>query len=267
MNHETVARIRHSRGESFPDLVALRSGRIEAFPDGVAFPSQEAEVEELLSYACDAGATLVPRGGGTSVVGGVNPLPGERPVLVVDLQRMDRLKDFDEESRLATFGAGVRGPWIEAQLRGRGYTLGHFPQSFEYSTLGGWIATRSAGQQSLLYGRIEDTFRGGRMITPQGTMDLPTFPASAVGPDLRQVVLGSEGRLGLVTSATVRVQPLPERERFWSIMFPNWEEGIAAIRNMAQSPFSLSMLRLSDPEETRSQLHLTLNPYIRRLLD
>ena len=264
---ETVTRIRQSRGESFPDLVALRSGRIGTFPDGVASPGHEAEVEQLLSYTHDTGARVIPRGGGTSVVGGVNPLPDERPVLMVNLGRMGRLQDLDEESWLATFGAGVRGPWIEAQLRGRGYTLGHFPQSFEYSTLGGWISTRSSGQQSLLYGRIEDTFRGGRVITPRGTMDLPAFPASAAGPDLRQIVLGSEGRLGLITSATVRIQPIPERERFWGIMFPGWEEGLAAIRNIAQSTLPLSMLRLSDPEETRSQLHLTLNPYVRRLLD
>ncbi|MGB3633737.1 MAG: FAD-binding oxidoreductase [Rubrobacteraceae bacterium] len=264
---ETETRIRHSRGESFPDLVALRSGRIEAFPDGISFPGRESEVEGLLSYARTVGARIIPRGGGTSVVGGVNPIPGEQPILVVDMGQMGRLQDMDEESRLATFGTGVRGPWIEAQLRGQGYTLGHFPQSFEYSTLGGWISTRSAGQQSLLYGRIEDTFKGGRMITPQGTMELPAFPASAAGPDLRQFVLGSEGRLGLITSATVRIQLLPERERFWGIMFPSWEEGIAAIREIAQSTLPMSMLRLSDPEETNSQLHLTLNPYVRRLLD
>lgn len=267
VNPGTETRIRNCRGESFPDLLALRSGRIEAFPDGVAYPRNDAEVEELLSYARETQASIVPRGGGTSVVGGVNPPAGERPVLVVNLKQMGRLQDLDEESRLATFGAGVRGPWIEAQLRARGYTLGHFPQSFEYSTLGGWISTRSSGQQSLLYGRIEDTFRGGRIITPQGAMGLPAFPASAAGPDLRQVVLGSEGRLGLITSATVRIQPLSERERFWGIMFPNWEEGIDAIRKMAQTTLPLSMLRLSDAEETRSQLHLTMRPYVRRLLD
>lgn len=264
---KTETRIRHCRGESFPDLVALRSGRIEAFPDGVASPVREAEVEELISFARDTGTEIIPRGGGTSVVGGVNPLPGERPALVVSLGRMVRLQDLDEESQLATFGAGVRGPWVEAQLRGRGYTLGHFPQSFEYSTLGGWVATRSSGQQSLRYGRIEDTFQGGRIVTPQGPLDLPTFPASAAGPDLRQVILGSEGRLGLLTSATVRIRPLPERERFWGVMFPSWGEGIEAVQTISQSSLSLSMLRLSDPEETNSQLHLTLNPYVRRLLD
>ncbi|CAN5795074.1 FAD-binding oxidoreductase [soil metagenome] len=264
---EADARIRQSRGESFPDLIALRSGRLETVPDGVALPGNETEVDELLAYARDVGASIIPRGGGTSVVGGVNPIANDRPVLVVNMERMGRLQDLDEESRLASFGAGVRGPWIEAQLRGRGYMLGHFPQSFEYSTLGGWISTRSAGQQSLRYGRIEDMFAGGSLITPHGPMHLPPFPASAAGPDLRQIVLGSEGRLGLITSATVRIHPTPERERFWGIMFPTWEEGIAAIRHMSQSSLGLSMLRLSDSEETRSQLHLTLNPYVRRLFD
>ncbi len=267
VSKKVETRIRHSKGGSFPDLVALRSGRIAAFPDGVAFPEREEEVSELLAYARRTGASLIPWGGGTSVVGGVTPLSGERPVLTVSLERMGLLEDLDEESRLATFGAGVRGPWIEAQLRAWGYTLGHFPQSFEYSTLGGWISTRSSGQQSLLYGRIEDTFQGGRLLTPRGSLTLPPFPASAAGPDLRQVVLGSEGRLGVITSATVRVQPVPEQERFWGVILPTWEEGIEAVRGMAQDRLPLSMIRLSDPEETRSQLHLTLNPYVRRPLE
>lgn len=267
VSKKATTRIRHSRGESFPDLVALRSGGIEAFPDGVAFPGREEEVTELLNYAHRSGACLIPWGGGTSVVGGVNSLPGERPVLTVSLERMGRLEDLDEESRLATFGAGVRGPWVEAQLRARSYTLGHFPQSFEYSTLGGWISTRSSGQQSLLYGRIEDTFQGGRLLTPRGPLNLPPFPASAAGPDLRQAVLGSEGRLGVITVATVHVRPVPEQERFWGVIFPSWEHGVEAVRSMTQDRLPLSMIRLSDPEETRSQLHLTLTPYVRRLLE
>ncbi|HET7479906.1 MAG TPA: FAD-binding oxidoreductase [Rubrobacteraceae bacterium] len=260
-------RVRYSRGESFPDLLALRSGRIEAFPDGVAFPTEETEVLDLLSHARRIGARVIPWGGGTSVVGGVNPGLDEHPTLTVSLERMGRLRDLDEESMLATFESGVRGPWLEAQLRGWGYTLGHFPQSFEYSTLGGWVATRSSGQQSLHYGRIEDLFRGGRLLTPEGPMDLPPFPASAAGPDLRHVVLGSEGRLGLITEVQVRVHPLPEEERFWGIVFPGWEDGIEAVRIMAQDPRPLSMLRLSDAEETNSLLHQALNPYVRRLLE
>src|SRR6185312_11635917 len=136
--------------------------------------------------------------------------------------RMSTLRHFDAESQLATFGAGIRGPDIEALLRARGYTLGHYPQSWEYSTLGGWIATRSSGTQSLGYGRIEQRFAGGRVESPSGTLELPLFPASAAGPDLRELVLGSEGRLGIITEATVRVWPLPASEVFSALFFSSW---------------------------------------------
>ena len=144
-------RLRYTRGQSLPDWVALRSGRLEAFPDGVAFPESESDVVELLGYAKNAGARVIPYGGGTSVVGHINPAGGEAPVLTLSMERMNRLLALDETSRLATFEAGVAGPQLENQLNERGYTLGHFPQSFEYSTLGGWIVTRSSGQQSLRY--------------------------------------------------------------------------------------------------------------------
>ena len=267
VSKEGEDRVRHSRGQNFADLVALRSGEIGEITDGVGLPEREEEVAELLAYAHRCGARVIPWGGGTSVVGGVNPLPGDRPVLTISLERMGRLRDLDEESRLATFEAGVRGPWAEAQLRALGYTLGHYPQSFEYSTLGGWVATRSSGQQSLGYGRIEDLFRGGRALTAQGRLKFPPLPASAAGPDLRQFFLGSEGRLGVLTEAVVRVRPEPEEERFWGVIFPGWREGLAAVRRLVQDAVPLSMVRLSDPEETRSQLHLSLNPYVRRLLE
>ena len=253
---EPETRLRHACGQSLPDWVALRSGRIPAFPDGVAFPTTEAEVAQLIAFAVETGARLIPYGGGTSVVGHVNPLPGDTPVLTVDLSRLNRLLALDETSRLATFGAGVNGPHLEAQLRAHGYTLGHFPQSFELSTLGGWIATRSSGQQSLYYGRIEDLFAGGRLLAPVGRLDLPPFPASAAGPDLRQLVLGSEGRLGIITQATVRIRPLAEREDFHALFFPNWEQGMNAVREMVQARLPLSMLRLSDPVETTTTLAL-----------
>ena len=129
-------------------------------------------------------------------------------MLTVNLRRMNQLRRLDSVSQLATFGAGVAGPELEAQLRARGFTLGHFPQSFEYSTLGGWVATRSSGQQSLRYGRIESLFAGGTLLSPGGALRMPPFPASAAGPDLRQLVLGSEGRMGILTEATVRVLSL-----------------------------------------------------------
>jgi alkyldihydroxyacetonephosphate synthase len=190
------------------------------------------------------------------VVGHVKTLPGDLPVLVVDLSRLNRLHHFDPASHLATFGAGVMGPDLEAQLRARGCTLGHFPQSFELSTLGGWIVTRSSGQQSLGYGRIEKLFAGGRVEAPAGELHLPPFPASAAGPDLRESILGSEGRLGILTEATVRVAPLPEREDFHAVFFADFDRGIEAVRQIMQARLSLSMLRLSTAVETKTTLAL-----------
>jgi len=249
-------RVRHARGQSLPDWIALRGGRISTFPDGVAYPSNDDEVRELLEFATETELRVIPYGGGTSVVGHVNPLPGERPVLTVDLARLSRLRRFDEVSQQATFGAGVMGPDLEAQLRARGCTLGHYPQSFELSTLGGWIVTRSSGQQSLGYGRIEKLFAGGTLVSPAGALELPSFPASAAGPDLREVVLGSEGRLGILTEATVRAAPLPEMEAFHAVFFANFEQGRRAAREIMQARLPLSMLRLSTAIETQTTLAL-----------
>jgi alkyldihydroxyacetonephosphate synthase len=169
---------------------------------------------------------------------------------------MSGLLHFDERSGLATFGAGIAGPDLEALLRVRGHTLGHFPQSFEYSTLGGWIATRGSGQQSLLYGRIERLFAGGQLESPAGTLVLPAFPASAAGPDLREIVLGSEGRIGILTEAAVRVSPLPQREEFLGVFFPDFSAGEEAVREIVQARLPLSMLRMSTASETATTLTL-----------
>jgi len=249
-------RLRHARGQSLPDWIALRSGNLDTFPDGVGFPETTEEVQDLLSYAEATGASVIPYGGGTSVVGHVTPESSDSPVLTVDLRRMNRLVDLDKESQIATFGAGAAGPDIEAQLRAHGFTLGHFPQSFEQSTLGGWIATRSTGQQSLRYGRIERLFAGGRMVTPVGPYNLPHFPASAAGPDLHEVALGSEGRLGILTEVKVRITPLPERERFYVVFFSRWRKALEAAKKAMQAQVPLSMLRLSNPAETETQLVL-----------
>jgi len=253
-------RVRHARGQSFPDLITLRSGRVPAFPDGVALPHHSEEVRALFDYAREAGARLIPYGGGTSVVGHVNVEPGDAPILTVSLERLQQLHSLSEEDRLATFGAGVRGPQLEEALKARGYTLGHFPQSFELSTLGGWVVTRSRGQQSLGYGRIENLFVGGRLESPAGTVVLPPFPASATGPDVRELVLGSEGRMGILTEATVRITPRPEREEFHALFFPDWERARTAVRELVQSGAPLSMLRLSTPEETAINLALSGHP-------
>jgi alkyldihydroxyacetonephosphate synthase len=248
-------RLRNALGQSLPDWLRLRYGVIGRAPDGVAYPQSAQDVRELLAYATQHGAALIPQGGGTSVAGHLTA-PSGMPSVAVNMTRMRQLLYLDTESQLATFGAGVFGPDLEAQLRARGYTLGHFPQSFEYSTLGGWIVTRSSGQQSLKYGRIEQMFRGGSMETPSGTLHLPTFPATAAGPDLREMVLGSEGRMGILTEATVRVTPAPEYEAFHAVFFPNWHAAETAVRQVVQAGLSLSMLRLSNPLETTTMLAL-----------
>jgi alkyldihydroxyacetonephosphate synthase len=256
------ARLTHARGQSLPDWVALRSGRIPVFPDGIAFPVSEQQVTDLIAFAQKKGAKIIPYGGGSSVVGHINPLPSDAPILTLSLEKMTRLIDLDETSLIANFEAGVTGPDLERLLHTRGYTLGHYPQSHEYSTLGGWIATRSSGQQSYYYGRIEHLFAGGRMSTPRGLLNLPHFPASAAGPDVKEMVLGSEGRMGVITSAMVRITPLPEAEQFNGVFFPSWEQGVKAVRQIAQERVPVSMLRLSSPQETETTLILSGKSWI-----
>ncbi|WP_372965385.1 FAD-binding oxidoreductase [Marinobacter sp.] len=253
-------RIRHARGQSLPDWLALRSGDIGTFPDGVAFPCTNSDVRSLLQYAQEHDIDLIPYGGGTSVAGHINPVDQGKPVLTVSMARMNRLIDLDRESQLATFGAGTPGPLVESQLRAHGYTLGHFPQSFELSTIGGWVASRSSGQQSLRYGRIEQLFAGGRIETLQGTLEIPTIPASSAGPDVREMILGSEGRLGLITEVKARITRLPDCESFHVVFFPNWEKARTAARKLVQNRIQLSMLRLSNAIETETQLALAGHP-------
>ncbi|MDH4569528.1 FAD-binding oxidoreductase [Pseudomonas sp. BN414] len=257
---DAETRVRHARGQSLPDWLAMREGDFGLFPDGVAFPETPEQIRELLTLAAERDLVLIPYGGGTSVAGHINPQAGERPVLTLSLARMNRLLELDEESQIATFGPGANGPQVESQLRARGYTLGHFPQSWELSTLGGWVASRSSGQQSLRYGRIEQLFAGGTLETFAGPMELPTFPASAAGPDLREIVLGSEGRFGVISEVRVRVTPLADQESFYAVFLPNWTQALEGIRCLAQARVPLSMLRLSNAIETETQLALAGHP-------
>jgi alkyldihydroxyacetonephosphate synthase len=256
------ARLTHTRGQSLSDWVALRSGRIDAFTDGVAYPQTGEDTRNLLADARKNGIVVIPYGGGTSVTGHINPLKSDRPVLTISLEKMTRLLDLDEFGHTATFEAGVTGPELEHALQARGYTLGHYPQSHEYSTLGGWIATRSSGQQSYRYGRIEQLFAGGMMETPRGQLVMPHFPASAAGPEIKEMVLGSEGRMGIITQAKVKVRPMPEEEQFLGVFFPTWEQGAEAVRRIAQEGVPVSMLRLSSPLETETTLILSGKSWI-----
>jgi alkyldihydroxyacetonephosphate synthase len=249
-------RVRHARGQSLPDWVALRTGRLGAVPDGIAFPNDGVEVRELLAWAAAVGARVVPYGGGTSVVGGVTPATDGSPWLTISMAHLAGLRVLDEASLLATFGAGTIGPDVEAALRARNLTLGHYPQSWELSTVGGWVAARSAGQQSAGYGRIETLFAGGTVESPAGTLEMPPHPASAAGPDLRQAILGSEGRFGILTDAVLRVAPLPEVEAFPTLFLPDWERALAFTRALARARLPLAMVRTSTPAETWTNLAL-----------
>lgn len=256
VNKDPLIRLRHSVGQGLPDWIALRSGALPAYTDGVAFPSNSGEVSLLLNFATQTGACLIPYGGGTSVVGHLTIMLGGPPVVTVALERLNRFLKADPKGGLARFQAGVNGPQLEAALNPLGLTLGHYPQSFEYSTLGGWVATRSSGQFSLAYGRIEGLFTGGEIETPTGKVVFPVHPASAAGPNLREFILGSEGRMGIITECSVKVSPLPETEVFKGAFFPTPEQGLAAVREMTQAGIPLTMIRLSLPAETETSLKL-----------
>ncbi len=260
-NHPLVIRdkeqrVRHARGQSLPDWLAMRSGDLGIFPDGVCYPENRQQIQEVLTYAKQHNVELIPYGGGTSVAGHINPNPSVRAILTVDMSHMNQLQHLDEQSHIATFGAGTPGPMVEAQLRAKGFTLGHFPQSFELSTIGGWVASRSSGQQSLRYGRIEQLFAGGIIETFDGSLELLTFPASSAGPDLREIILGSEGRFGIISEVKVRVSKLAEKESFYVLFFPDWINASAFCQKVVQDRVPLSMLRVSNSTETQTQLKL-----------
>ena len=264
-------RIAHARGQGLPDVLRLRIGSLPATPDAVARPGSVGEVEAVLAICAATQVRVVPWGGGTSVTGGVNAVDDPRPSLVLELERLNGLTALDEISRLATFGPGTSGPQVEAELGTHGLTLGHFPQSWELATVGGWIATRSSGQESLGYGRIEDMVAGLELVAPSGRLELPALPASAAGPDLRQLVLGSEGRLGVITRATLRVRPRPGGADVTAVMLPDLESGLAAVRDLARSDVGLTMIRLSDGPETEVAMAVgladsALGPWVQRYL-
>lgn len=257
-SREPLDRLTHARGQGLTDLLRLRSGTVPALPDTVARPRNDAEVESILRNCAAAGARVIPWGGGTSVTGGVNVIPGTAPVVSLDLAALSGLQSLDETSQLAVFGAGTSGPAIEGALNARGFTLGHFPQSWELSTLGGWVATRASGQESLGYGDIHDMVAGLELTAPNGRIVLPAFPSSAAGPDLRHLVLGSEGRLGVVTRVTVRIRPLPPQVRAAASLLPSWQDGLDAVRALVQQAVPLTLIRLSDEPETETAMAIGL---------
>ncbi|MGA5647713.1 FAD-binding oxidoreductase [Streptomyces seoulensis] len=245
---DTGSRVRHTRGKSTPDLLRIRAGDLTDVPQAVVLPASHEEVLAVLRACAAHRVAVVPFGGGTSVVGGL--APERREFIALDLRRMDALLDLDPVSRTAVLQPGLRGPQAEALLAAQGFTLGHFPQSFEWATIGGFAAARSSGQASAGYGRFDEMVLGLTLATPEGTIETGRAPRSAAGPDLRQLILGSEGAFGVITSVTVRVRPKPEQRLYEGWRFASFTEGAAALRRLAQDGPRPTVLRLSDETET-----------------
>jgi alkyldihydroxyacetonephosphate synthase len=245
-------------GKAYTDLMRVRLNAVRTAPDVVVLPVSDDQVEWLLAYAERHQIAIVPFGGGTSVTEAVESPRGLN--LCLDLGSMKGMRSLDAISHLASFGAGTLGPLLEGELQARGFTLGHFPQSFECSTVGGWIASRSSGQNSIGYGRIEDMVYDMHVLTPAGRMDIGRAPASAAGPSLKEVLLGSEGTLGIITRATLRIRPRPEARDYRAFFFHSFEEGVQAVRGLMQSGPRPALARLSDADETQAGLALSRRP-------
>jgi alkyldihydroxyacetonephosphate synthase len=249
---EPLDRVVHARGKSLRDLVRHRRGDLGRLPDVVVRPADEDDLTAVVRAAIDADAVVIPFGGGTNIAGSLEaPDDEERDIVSVDLGRMDKVLAIDDASRLARVQPGVFGPHLEQQLNARGWTVGHFPDSFSYSTLGGWIATRSSGMQSDKYGDVADVTRAVRVVTPAGTLATRPVPHTSTGPSVREMVLGSEGRLGIISEATVHVHRVPEHRVILGYLFPDWPSALAAMHDIAASDASPSVTRVSDANETQ----------------
>lgn len=249
------ARATYSLGKSYPDLIGGRSPALERATDAIIFPTSGGQVLNTLAWCAENGVAVVPVGGGSSVVGGIEPLAANGgSVIALDTTGICEVGHVDHTARVATFGAGILGPALEQSLASESLTLGHVPQSFMKSTLGGWIAARSAGQQSLAYGKIESMLAAIEVATPSGLVKVDHVPAHAAGPDALQLMLGSEGTLGIITSATMRLAVRPERVRFATFLFPDFPTATLAARTMVQKGLRPATVRVSDSQETAFSL-------------
>lgn len=250
--HERVV---HGHGSSVTELLHVSRFDYGRLPEVVVYPSSEAEVAAVLAACVAADAVVVPFGGGTNISRSLQLDPGEtRPIVSLDLGLITGIVELDEESGLALVGAGTLGPDLEEELNARGWTLGHFPDSFTHSTVGGWAATRSSGMQSDKYGDIADIVRGMTVVRPSGTVRLRPVPSESTGPSLREMFIGSEGRLGVITDLWVHVHRMPEQRVVVAYMYPSWEPAVAAIHAMADAEIPTTFVRISDAHETAMSL-------------
>ena len=251
-------RLLRAGGKSTLDLLRRKDPGVQDAPDAVLLPGDENEVAEILHFCSRQSIAVVPFGGGTSVVGGLDPVRGQfKAVVSLDLRRLGGLYSLDEVAGEAELGAGVTGPQAERLLGEHGFSLGHFPQSFQFATIGGFAATRSSGQNSAGYGRFNDMVRGLRAVTPAGVLDLGRAPESAAGPDLRQLLIGSEGVFGIITRVRLRVHAIPESTRYEAWAFPDFATGTEALRAVTQTGTGPTVIRLSDEAETGVNLATT----------
>ena len=248
---EPYERILHSFGQSQPDSIRIFSGDFAHAPDAVAYPRNEADAAALMEWAGEAAAALVPYGGGSSVVGGVTPDidEGYNGVVAMDMSRMSRVLEVDPISRAARIQGGARGPDLEAALKPHGMTLRHFPQSFRHSTLGGWIATRSGGHFATLYTHIDDLVESVRCLTPAGVMESRRLPGSGAGPSPDRLIIGSEGALGVITEAWMRLQGRVAHKAAAGFRFPGFLQAAAAVRQISQAGLFPANARIVDGVE------------------
>lgn len=255
---EDRGRLLRAGGKSTLDLLRRKDSGVQDAPDAVLLPGDDTEVEAILQFCASRSIAVVPFGGGTSVVGGLDPIRGDfKAVISLDLRRLNELHSLDETSGEAELGAGLTGPEAERLLGERGFSIGHFPQSFQFATIGGFAATRSSGQDSAGYGRFNDMVRGLRTVTPVGVLDLGRAPESAAGPDLRQLMIGSEGVFGIITRVRVKVHPVPEATSYEAWSFPDFATGADALRAVVQTGTGPTVIRLSDEAETGVNLATT----------
>jgi len=248
---DDMARVVHTYGKSIRDLMRVRGNMILRSPDVVIYPADEAEVQQVVDAAVAADAVIIPFGGGSNIAGSLEPMPEEKRTIVsLDLGRLRKVVSIDAESGLARIQAGAQGPDLEEQLNKQGWTIGHFPDSFTHSTIGGWVATRSSGMQSDKYGDIADIARGLRVVRPGGTLVLRPLPSTSSGPSVREMILGSEGRLGVITEVTAQVHRVPAKRDVYAYFFPNWEAGITTMQQISESDAAPSITRISDARET-----------------
>ena len=248
---DTYQRALHAYGRSYSDIVRAFRGRFDHPPDVVAAPRTESEVEAVLEWATGAGAAVIPFGGGTSVVGGVEGNVGDAyaGVVTLDLKRLDQVLEVDPTSLAARIQGGALGPELERQLGSHGLTLRHFPQSFQFSTLGGWIATRSGGHFATLYTHIDDLVESVRALSPTGVWESRRLPGSGAGISPDRMLIGSEGILGVITEAWVRVRPRPGRRASAAVRFAEFMNGAEAVRALSQSGLYPTNCRLIDAQE------------------